>query len=103
MAEGLSLCDCLFHPRVGAFKTVSGPGVFTAAVIGILAGWIAEWVLKRRHDLFTNLIVGVIGSFLGAFIAGRLNIPIQGLVASFVVSTLGALLLLSVLVLLGRR
>ncbi len=82
---------------------MSGPGVFTAAVIGILAGWIAERALKRRHDLFTNLIVGVIGSFLGAFIAGRLGISIDGLIASFVVSTLGALLLLSVLVLVRRR
>ena len=82
---------------------MSGVGVFTAAVIGILAGWIAERVMNRNHGLFTNLIVGVIGSFIGAFIAGRLGIPIQGLVASFVVTTLGALLLLSVLVLLRRR
>ena len=82
---------------------VSGPGVFTAAVIGILAGWIADRVLRCGHSLFANLIVGVIGSFLGAFVAGRLGIPIQGLVASFVVSTLGALALLSVLVLVRSR
>ena len=82
---------------------MSGPGVFTAAVIGILAGWIADRVLKRRHSLFANLIVGVIGSFLGAFVAGRLNIPIQGLAASLVVSILGALALLSALVLVRAK
>lgn len=82
---------------------MSGPGVFTAAVIGILAGWIADRMLGRRHSLFANLIIGVIGSFLGAFIAGRLNIPIEGLAASLAVSILGALALLSVLVLVRPK
>ncbi len=82
---------------------MSGVGVFTAAVIGIFAGWIAERVLNRRHGLFTNLIVGVIGSFLGAFIAGRLNIEFDGVIGSLIVSTVGAILLLAVLGLFRRR
>ena len=82
---------------------MSGVGVFTAVVIGILAGWIAERVLNRRHGLFTNLIVGVIGSFLGAFLAGRLDIQFDGFLGSLIVSTVGAILLLAVLGLFRRR
>jgi hypothetical protein len=82
---------------------MSGVGVFSAVVIGILAGWIAERVLQRRHGLFTTLIVGVIGSFIGGFIAGRLNIMVYSWVGSLLVSTLGAIVLLALLGLLRRR
>ena len=82
---------------------MNGVGVFSAVVIGILAGWIAELVLQRRHGLFTTLIVGVIGSFIGAFIAGRLNILVYDWVGRLVVSTLGSIVLLAILGLLGRR
>ncbi len=82
---------------------MSGVGVFSAVIIGILAGWIAERVLQRRHGLFTTLIVGVIGSFIGGFIAGRLNIMVYGWVDSLLVSTLGAIVLLALLGLLRRR
>jgi uncharacterized membrane protein YeaQ/YmgE (transglycosylase-associated protein family) len=83
---------------------MSGVGIFAAVVIGILAGWVAERVMKRNHGLFTNLIVGVVGSFVGAFIAGQLGISFYGFIGSLIVSTLGAILLLVVLGLIrGRR
>jgi uncharacterized membrane protein YeaQ/YmgE (transglycosylase-associated protein family) len=47
-----------------------------AALIGILAGWIAEEALGREHGLSTNLVVGVVGAFLGAFIANPLNLAL---------------------------
>ena len=105
MARGLSLCDCLGHTQFAHQwgESMSGVGVFSAVVIGILAGWIAERVMKRNHGLFTNLIVGVIGSFIGAFIAGRLHIIFYGWIGSLVVSTVGAIVLLAVLGLFRRR
>ncbi len=82
---------------------MSGVGVFAAVVIGILAGWIAERIMKRNHGLFMNLIVGVVGSFIGAFIAGRLGISFYGWIGSLIVSTAGAVILLLVLGLFRRR
>ena len=82
---------------------MSGVGVFAAVVIGILAGWIAERVMKRNHGLFMNLIVGVIGSFVGAFIAGRLGIVFYGWIGSLAVSTAGAILLLVILGLFRKK
>jgi uncharacterized membrane protein YeaQ/YmgE (transglycosylase-associated protein family) len=82
---------------------MSGVGIFSAIIIGILAGWIAERVLNRKQGLFTNLIVGVIGSFIGAFLARQLGFVWGGFLGSLVVSTIGAIVLLAVLGLFKRK
>ena len=38
-----------------------GLGLISSIVIGIIAGWLAEKIMKRDHGLLTNLIVGVLG------------------------------------------
>lgn len=82
---------------------MSGVGIIGAIIIGILAGWIAEQIMKRNHGLLTNLIVGVIGSFLGAFVASMLGIGFGGFIGSLVISTIGAILLLALLGLIKKR
>jgi len=73
-------------------------------IIGVIAGWLAEKIMKRNHGLLTNLIVGVVGAFLGGFIARSLGITIgDGFIGSLIVATCGAVLLLFVLGLLRRR
>jgi uncharacterized membrane protein YeaQ/YmgE (transglycosylase-associated protein family) len=82
---------------------MSGVGILGAIIIGILAGWIAEKVMKRNHGLLTNLIVGLVGALLGAFIAGALGIDFGGWIGSLIVSTIGAVVLLFLLGLVRRR
>ena len=82
---------------------MSGVGIIGAIIIGILAGWIAEQIMKRNHGLLTNLVVGVIGSFLGAFVASALGFNWGGFIGSLVVSTIGAILLLALLGLFKKR
>ena len=81
---------------------MSGVGLIGAIIIGILAGWIAEQVMKRNHGILTNLIVGVVGALLGAFLARMLGIQFGGWIGSLVVSTVGAILLLLILGLVKR-
>jgi uncharacterized membrane protein YeaQ/YmgE (transglycosylase-associated protein family) len=82
---------------------MSGVGIIGAIIIGILAGWIAEQVMRRDHGLLTNLIVGLIGSFIGAFLANALGITVQaGWIGSIIVSTVGAIILLFILGLIRR-
>ena len=74
---------------------MSGVGIIGAIVVGILAGWIAEKVMRRNHGLLMNLLVGVVGAFLGSFIATTLNLGIgSGIIPSLIVATAGAILLL---------
>ena len=82
---------------------MSGVGIIGAIIIGILAGWIAEKVMKRNQGLITNLIVGLVGSLLGAFIANALHISFGGWIGSLLVSTAGAIVLLFLLGLVKRR
>jgi uncharacterized membrane protein YeaQ/YmgE (transglycosylase-associated protein family) len=83
---------------------MSGVGIISAIIIGIVAGWIAERVSNRRHGLFTNLIVGLAGALLGGFAAGMLGLQFTGFWPSLLVSTIGAIVLLAILNLFrGRR
>jgi len=82
---------------------MSGVGIIGAIIIGILAGWLAEKIMKRDHGLLTNLIVGLVGSLLGAFVAGMWGMGATGWNGSLVVSTLGAVILLFLGGLFKRR
>lgn len=82
---------------------MSGIGILTAIIVGIMAGWIAEQVMHRRHGLITNLIVGMIGALLGGFVAGLLGVGFAGFWSSLLVSTLGAIALLAIVNMVRRR
>ena len=80
-----------------------GVGIIGFIIIGILAGWIAEKVMKRNHGLITNLAVGVVGALLGGFISGAIGMGASGLIGSLIVATLGAILLLFLVSMIRRR
>jgi uncharacterized membrane protein YeaQ/YmgE (transglycosylase-associated protein family) len=80
-------------------------GIIGWIIIGILAGWLAEKIMKRNHGLLTNLVVGVVGAILGGFIASNLlGIAVGGFnIMTLLVATLGAVLLLFLLSVVRRR
>lgn len=82
---------------------MSEVGLLSAIIIGILAGWIAEKIMKRDHGLFTNLLVGLVGALIGGFIANAIDFPFSGFLGSLIVSTVGAVLLLAILGLIRRK
>jgi uncharacterized membrane protein YeaQ/YmgE (transglycosylase-associated protein family) len=83
---------------------MSGVGIIGAILIGILAGWIAEKVMRRNHGLLMNLVVGVVGAFLGGFLASTLNLGMgSGVIPSLIVATIGAILLLFIVGLVRPR
>jgi len=81
---------------------MSGVGILGAIIIGILAGWLAEKIMKRNHGLLTNLAVGLVGALLGAFVANLVGINFGGWIGSLLISTAGAVLLLFLLGLVRR-
>ena len=85
---------------------MSGVGIIGAILIGILAGWIAEKVMKRNHGLMIYLVGGVVGAFLGSFLFSALGLGASmgsGVIPSLVVATLGAILLLFIVGLVRRK
>jgi uncharacterized membrane protein YeaQ/YmgE (transglycosylase-associated protein family) len=75
---------------------MSGLGWLSFLIVGLIAGWIAEKIMKREHGLFINLLVGVIGASLGAFLFRLLGLATTGFVGTLVVATIGAVVLLAI-------
>ncbi len=69
-------------------------GLIGLLVVGFIAGWIAQKVMKRDHGMFKNILVGIIGSFVGGLLAGGLGIVAIGFVGNIVIAAVGAVLFL---------
>lgn len=83
---------------------MGGFGFIAWIIIGIVAGWLAEKIMKRDHGLFTNLIVGIVGALLGGFLVNLLGFDAAGgWIAGIIVATLGAVILLFLLGLIKKR
>jgi len=69
-------------------------------VLGAVAGWIADLIMKSNHGMLEDIILGIIGAFVGGFIMNLLGQ--QGVTGfnfySLIVAVIGAV----VLIFLGR-
>ncbi len=68
------------------------------AVIGIIAGWLASWVVGG-NGLLGFLISGVIGSFVGGYLLSALKVrlPIRNVwISQIVTATIGAIIVVLV-------
>ena len=69
-------------------------GIIGFLILGGIAGWIAERVMKRNHGLLKNVVVGVVGSIVGGFLSSLVGIQAYGFVGNLVVATGGAIVFL---------
>lgn len=65
-------------------------------VLGGLAGWVANMIMKEEGGLFKNIVLGVIGGVIGGWVVELLGgSGVNGFnIYSFIVAVLGALLLI---------
>ena len=84
---------------------MSGFGWIAWIIIGVVAGWLAEKIMKRNQGLLTNLVVGVIGALIGGFLANNLlGIDASGnWIVGILVATVGAVVLLFLLGLVKKK
>lgn len=85
-----------------------GVGWLGTLLIGGLAGWIAEKVMKTDHGIIMNIVVGIIGSYIGAFLANALGIRLGELfsgwfLGNLIVAAAGAIVLLFAVKLVRSR
>lgn len=71
-------------------------GVIGWIILGGLAGWLANVIMKEEGGLLKNIILGIVGGLIGGGIVQLLGgSGVNGFnVYSFVVAVLGAILLI---------
>jgi uncharacterized membrane protein YeaQ/YmgE (transglycosylase-associated protein family) len=69
-------------------------------ILGAVAGWIADMIMKSDHGVIEDIILGVVGAFVGGFILNFLGQSgVTGFnIYSLIVAVIGAV----VLIFLGR-
>jgi uncharacterized membrane protein YeaQ/YmgE (transglycosylase-associated protein family) len=77
--------------------------IITLLIVGLVAGFLADKLVKNSFGLLGDLLVGVAGSFIGTWIFGQFNIGGGGLIEQIVYALVGAVLLLIVLRLFKRK
>jgi len=74
---------------------MEGFGWILTIVIGGLAGWIAEKVMKFDTGLIMNIILGIVGAVVGNFLLiNLLGIVLGGFLGQLIVAVVGACILI---------
>ncbi len=72
-----------------------GFGWIMTIVIGGLAGWIAEKVMKADHGLLTNIVLGVLGALiLNAVLFSLIGSTFGGFFGQLITAVIGACILI---------
>jgi uncharacterized membrane protein YeaQ/YmgE (transglycosylase-associated protein family) len=78
--------------------------IITILIVGLIAGFLADKVVRNTFGLLGDMIIGVIGSFVGSWIFSTLGISIgSGLLGDIFVAFIGAVVLLLILNLFRRK
>jgi uncharacterized membrane protein YeaQ/YmgE (transglycosylase-associated protein family) len=71
-----------------------GTGWIMTIILGALAGFIAEKVMKFDTGLVMNIILGIVGAIVGNFLLGLVGVGLGGLLGQLVVAVIGACVLI---------
>ena len=71
-------------------------GLIFWIIVGAIAGWLAEKIMKADMGLGMNIVIGIVGALIGGFVVGLLPFVDAdgGFFWSILVATLGAVILL---------
>ena len=76
---------------------MEGIGWIMAIIIGALAGWIAEKLMKTSHGLLMNIVMGIVGAVVGNFLLMLVfGATMGGIVGQLIVAVVGACLLIAI-------
>lgn len=75
-------------------------GILLWVILGAVAGWIADMIMKSDHGVIEDIILGIVGAFVGGFLLNFLGQSgVTGFnIYSLIVAVIGAV----VLIFLGR-
>lgn len=69
-------------------------GWLLAIIVGALAGWIAEQIMKSNQGLLMNIVLGIIGAIVANAIFSAIGIGFGGVIGYLIAGVVGACLLI---------
>jgi uncharacterized membrane protein YeaQ/YmgE (transglycosylase-associated protein family) len=83
---------------------MEGMGWILSIIIGGLAGWIAEKIMKTDHNLLMNIILGIVGALVAnALLYMIVGATMGGIIGQLIVAVIGACLLIWIFRLIRGR
>lgn len=74
---------------------MEGFGWIMTIILGALAGWIAERIMKSDHTLLLNIVLGIVGALLGNWLFRLLfDATLGGIIGQLIVAVIGAVILI---------
>lgn len=70
---------------------MAGLGLIMTIIVGAIAGWLAEKIMKADHGLFMNILLGIVGAVVLNYILSNLvGFTAGGLIQNLAVAVAGA-------------
>lgn len=83
---------------------MTGLGWFAAIIVGGIAGWIAEKIMKQDHGLLLNIFMGIVGAMLfNAILMFIFGSTLGGWIGQMFVGVVGACILIAGISMLRRK
>ena len=84
---------------------MEGLGWILSIIVGALAGWIAEKIMRTDQGLLMNIVLGIVGAVIGNFLLMLIfGATLGGIVGQLIVAVIGACLLIAIVrAFRGRR
>ena len=83
---------------------MTGLGWFAAIIVGGIAGWIAEKIMKRDHGLLLNVFMGIVGAMLfNAILMFIFGSTLGGWIGQMFVGVVGACILIAAITMFRNR
>jgi uncharacterized membrane protein YeaQ/YmgE (transglycosylase-associated protein family) len=73
---------------------MDGFGWIMTVILGALAGFIAEKVMKFDTGLVMNIILGIVGAMIGNWLLSLVGVGLGGLFGQLITAVLGACILI---------
>lgn len=82
---------------------MEGFGIIMSIIIGAIAGWIAEKIMKFDTGLIMNIVLGIVGAFVGNYLLSLLGVGLGGFFGQLIVAIIGACILIFIWRLIKSR
>ncbi|WP_375649719.1 GlsB/YeaQ/YmgE family stress response membrane protein [Bartonella sp. OT172YNZD] len=69
-------------------------GWIVAIIIGGIAGWAAQYIMKSQTGILLNIILGIIGAALASFLFSLLGVSFAGWLGYLISGFIGACILI---------